>query len=152
MVKLVSEAILGYLRSFVILSVSCITGQGNDSKVKLCNFWSFRALYRSTHFRVLVSLCWSYWYRFLGWWSIDEGSREEQARLYYAGTSGLVFCCCLYLQLLQFCTAHWWMFILWDDSRIPNKNLMRENYWWKKNLKITKAIGYLSWKWIKMHG
>nr|XP_009772233.1 PREDICTED: uncharacterized protein LOC104222674 isoform X2 [Nicotiana sylvestris] len=26
--------------------------------------------------------------RFLGWWSIDEGSREEQARLYYAGTSG----------------------------------------------------------------
>ncbi|CAN4124745.1 unnamed protein product [Withania somnifera] len=26
--------------------------------------------------------------RLLGWWSIDEGSREEQARLYYAGTSG----------------------------------------------------------------
>ncbi|KAA8529215.1 hypothetical protein F0562_033986 [Nyssa sinensis] len=26
--------------------------------------------------------------RFLGWWSIDEGSREEQARLYYAGASG----------------------------------------------------------------
>lgn len=26
--------------------------------------------------------------RLLGWWSIDEDSREEQARLYYAGTSG----------------------------------------------------------------
>ncbi|KAM7484518.1 hypothetical protein LguiA_000527 [Lonicera macranthoides] len=26
--------------------------------------------------------------RLLGWWSIDEGSREEQARLYYAGASG----------------------------------------------------------------
>lgn len=26
--------------------------------------------------------------RLLGWWSIDESSREEQARLYYAGTSG----------------------------------------------------------------
>ncbi|KAK4410353.1 suppressor of gamma response 1 [Sesamum angolense] len=26
--------------------------------------------------------------RLLGWWSIDEGSREEQARLYYAGESG----------------------------------------------------------------
>ncbi|BBG94432.1 Transmembrane Fragile-X-F-associated protein [Prunus dulcis] len=26
--------------------------------------------------------------RFLGWWSIDEGSREEQARLYCAGASG----------------------------------------------------------------
>ncbi|PPS12594.1 hypothetical protein GOBAR_AA08057 [Gossypium barbadense] len=24
----------------------------------------------------------------LGWWSIDEGSREEQARLYYSGASG----------------------------------------------------------------
>ncbi|XP_010093398.2 uncharacterized protein LOC21405750 isoform X1 [Morus notabilis] len=26
--------------------------------------------------------------RLLGWWSIDEGSREEQARLYSVGTSG----------------------------------------------------------------
>ncbi|OAY47353.1 uncharacterized protein LOC110617546 [Manihot esculenta] len=26
--------------------------------------------------------------RLLGWWSIDEGSREELARLYYAGDSG----------------------------------------------------------------
>ncbi|KAF2310416.1 hypothetical protein GH714_009735 [Hevea brasiliensis] len=26
--------------------------------------------------------------RLLGWWSIDEGSKEEQARLYYAGGSG----------------------------------------------------------------
>jgi len=26
--------------------------------------------------------------RLLGWWSIDEGSREEQARLYSAGDSG----------------------------------------------------------------
>ncbi|XP_022736733.1 uncharacterized protein LOC111289728 isoform X2 [Durio zibethinus] len=26
--------------------------------------------------------------RLLGWWSIDEGSREEQARLYYDGASG----------------------------------------------------------------
>ncbi|KAL2546355.1 Transmembrane Fragile-X-F-associated protein [Forsythia ovata] len=26
--------------------------------------------------------------RFLGWWSIDEGSREEQAQLYCAGESG----------------------------------------------------------------
>ncbi|KHG25383.1 RING finger B [Gossypium arboreum] len=26
--------------------------------------------------------------RLLGWWSIDEGSREEQARLYYSGASG----------------------------------------------------------------
>ncbi|KAF5751949.1 hypothetical protein HS088_TW02G00968 [Tripterygium wilfordii] len=26
--------------------------------------------------------------RLLGWWSIDEGSREEQARLYYTGVSG----------------------------------------------------------------
>lgn len=29
--------------------------------------------------------------RLLGWWSIDEGSREEQARLYSAGASGSVF-------------------------------------------------------------
>ncbi|XP_022861097.1 uncharacterized protein LOC111381539, partial [Olea europaea var. sylvestris] len=29
--------------------------------------------------------------RFLGWWSIDEASREEQAQLYCAGESGLVF-------------------------------------------------------------
>ena len=28
--------------------------------------------------------------RLLGWWSIDEGSREEQARLYMDGESGLV--------------------------------------------------------------
>lgn len=28
--------------------------------------------------------------RLLGWWSIDEGSREEQARLYH-DASGLVF-------------------------------------------------------------
>lgn len=28
--------------------------------------------------------------RLLGWWSIDEGSREEQARLYSVGTSGSV--------------------------------------------------------------
>ncbi|XP_012478627.1 uncharacterized protein LOC105794150 isoform X2 [Gossypium raimondii] len=26
--------------------------------------------------------------RLLGWWSIDEGSKEEQARLYYSGASG----------------------------------------------------------------
>ncbi|XP_020538107.1 uncharacterized protein LOC105641975 isoform X2 [Jatropha curcas] len=26
--------------------------------------------------------------RLMGWWSIDEGSREEQARLYYPGCSG----------------------------------------------------------------
>ncbi|MBA0602367.1 hypothetical protein Gorai_002549, partial [Gossypium raimondii] len=26
--------------------------------------------------------------RLLGWWSIDEGSREEQARLYCSGASG----------------------------------------------------------------
>lgn len=26
--------------------------------------------------------------RFVGWWSLDEGSREEQARLYFPGTSG----------------------------------------------------------------
>jgi len=26
--------------------------------------------------------------RLLGWWSIDEGSREEQARLYHEGASG----------------------------------------------------------------
>ncbi|XP_057735569.1 uncharacterized protein LOC130950982 [Arachis stenosperma] len=26
--------------------------------------------------------------RLLGWWSIDEGSREEEARLYFSGTSG----------------------------------------------------------------
>ncbi|XP_057478497.1 uncharacterized protein LOC130765908 isoform X1 [Actinidia eriantha] len=26
--------------------------------------------------------------RWLGWWSIDEGSRKEQAQLYYAGASG----------------------------------------------------------------
>ncbi|GFZ16150.1 transmembrane Fragile-X-F-associated protein [Actinidia rufa] len=26
--------------------------------------------------------------RLLGWWSIDEGSRKEQAQLYYAGASG----------------------------------------------------------------
>ncbi|RVW45553.1 hypothetical protein CK203_034909 [Vitis vinifera] len=37
--------------------------------------------------------------RLLGWWSIDEGSREEQARLYYAGASGLVF---LYHHLVSF--------------------------------------------------
>ncbi|XP_021905543.1 uncharacterized protein LOC110820399 [Carica papaya] len=28
--------------------------------------------------------------RLLGWWSIDEGSREEQARLFHEGSSGLV--------------------------------------------------------------
>ncbi|GFZ18481.1 transmembrane Fragile-X-F-associated protein [Actinidia rufa] len=28
--------------------------------------------------------------RMLGWWSIDEGSRKEQAQLYYAGASGMV--------------------------------------------------------------
>ena len=28
--------------------------------------------------------------RLLGWWSIDEGSREEEARLYFAGSAGLV--------------------------------------------------------------
>ncbi|XP_027329445.1 uncharacterized protein LOC113845928 isoform X8 [Abrus precatorius] len=27
--------------------------------------------------------------RLLGWWSIDEGSREEQARLYHEGASGM---------------------------------------------------------------
>ncbi|KAF2318128.1 hypothetical protein GH714_041480 [Hevea brasiliensis] len=32
--------------------------------------------------------------RLLGWWSIDEGSREEQARLYYAGGSGYVLHSC----------------------------------------------------------
>ncbi|KAI3726808.1 hypothetical protein L1987_66614 [Smallanthus sonchifolius] len=26
--------------------------------------------------------------RLLGWWSTDEGSREEQARIYYNGSSG----------------------------------------------------------------
>lgn len=31
--------------------------------------------------------------RLLGWWSIDEGSREEQARLYHEGTTGYnTFC------------------------------------------------------------
>ena len=30
-------------------------------------------------------------YRLLGWWSIDEGSREEQARLYCAEAPGSVF-------------------------------------------------------------
>jgi len=29
-------------------------------------------------------------FRLLGWWSIDEGSREEQARLYFDQESGLV--------------------------------------------------------------
>ncbi|KAL3501648.1 hypothetical protein ACH5RR_036097 [Cinchona calisaya] len=29
--------------------------------------------------------------RLLGWWSIDESSREEQAHLYYARISELVF-------------------------------------------------------------
>ena len=29
--------------------------------------------------------------RLLGWWSIDEGSRKERARIYCAGGSGYVF-------------------------------------------------------------
>lgn len=29
--------------------------------------------------------------RLLGWWSIDEGSREEQARLYQEGASRCVY-------------------------------------------------------------
>jgi len=28
------------------------------------------------------------WCRLLGWWSIDEGSKEEQARLFYAESTG----------------------------------------------------------------
>ncbi|XP_006826830.2 uncharacterized protein LOC18422270 [Amborella trichopoda] len=33
--------------------------------------------------------------RLLGWWSIDESSREEQARLYHSGTVGYnTFSCC----------------------------------------------------------
>ncbi|GMY18289.1 kinesin-like protein kin-7d, mitochondrial [Fagus crenata] len=39
---------------------------------KVCDFFGF--LHRGS--------------RLLGWWSIDEGSREEQARLYSAGDSG----------------------------------------------------------------
>ncbi|CAI0450672.1 unnamed protein product [Linum tenue] len=29
--------------------------------------------------------------RLMGWWSIDEGSREEQARLYQEGAAGVIF-------------------------------------------------------------
>ncbi|GLT76515.1 hypothetical protein SLA2020_481680 [Shorea laevis] len=40
--------------------------------------------------------CLGFWHhgsRLLGWWSIDEGSREEQARLYHEGASGYnTFC------------------------------------------------------------
>jgi hypothetical protein len=28
--------------------------------------------------------------RLLGWWSIDEGSKEEQARLFYTESNGYI--------------------------------------------------------------
>ena len=37
----------------------------------------------------MLNITWSY-YRLLGWWSIDEGSKEEQARLFQAGSTGYV--------------------------------------------------------------
>ncbi|THG03067.1 hypothetical protein TEA_010741 [Camellia sinensis var. sinensis] len=47
-------------------------------------------------FSSIVHECFGYLHRgsrFLGWWSIDEGSREEQARLFQAGASGYnTFC------------------------------------------------------------
>lgn len=43
---------------------------------------SVQKLFKSETFYLKNSL--------LGWWSIDEGSKEEQARLFYAGTTGSV--------------------------------------------------------------
>lgn len=45
--------------------------------------------------------------RLLGWWSIDEGSREEQAKIYCAGALGSVFSLyyyflCLYILYIHF--------------------------------------------------
>jgi len=37
----------------------------------------------------MPNFTWCY-YRLLGWWSIDEGSKEEQARLFQAGSTGYV--------------------------------------------------------------
>ena len=62
---------------------------GTDYLVSICadNFIKLDCtVHEST--QLILSVC---KFRLLGWWSIDEGSREEQAGLYHDGASGLVY-------------------------------------------------------------
>ena len=61
----------------MIAWVSCTMVPGDN---QVCLFPQKSLVHNSTR-------C-SYFLRLLGWWSIDEGSREEQARLYFDQESG----------------------------------------------------------------
>ena len=106
-VELTQDLILHFLQELMIAWGSCTMAPGNG-------FFHLqrKSLYRKD---------WIYWInnviidwfkchglilnlkisntRLLGWWSIDEGSREEQARLFHQADSGLVlfyfyYCIC----------------------------------------------------------
>lgn len=88
-VDLAEEYILDFPQELMIAWGSCTMVLGNESSIviivrenirlKVCCLAWFKNL--SLH----LTFC---GIRFLGWWSIDEGSREEQARLYHEGASG----------------------------------------------------------------
>ena len=81
-VEQVQEDILQYPQRSVIVLSSCSMVQGNCFKI-----WTIPDIVMPLlTFCILVNFD----NRMLGWWSIDEGSRKEQAQLYYAEASGLV--------------------------------------------------------------
>ena len=88
------------------------------------------------------------WCRLLGWWSIDEGSKEEQARLFYAESTGYLtghLCSVNLLTLLLFLFFMQYMLIIrsfvWRYNtfcgyppevvrKMPKKDLAEEVAWY----------------------
>ncbi|RVX14264.1 hypothetical protein CK203_011314 [Vitis vinifera] len=56
--------------------------------------------------------------RLLGWWSIDEGSREEQARLVHDGAGLVIFCLIIFFVLYK---PHMG-YMLWGDEQTKRSN------------------------------
>lgn len=82
------EVVLDYQQLLMTIWDFFAVDLGNEcvlSKINLFFFFFFKPCTVST-------FCGCFYIRLLGWWSIDEGSREEQARLYFAQESGWVFC------------------------------------------------------------
>jgi len=79
-----------FLQKFVIVLHSCTMVPGDDDDNSNLSLSLCLCEESQTDYKVAFLLFLLFQNRLLGWWSIDEGSREEQARLLHDGSSGYV--------------------------------------------------------------
>lgn len=91
-----AEDILQFHQQLMIVLLFYIMAQGDNSLVSLsyedCSNFLYLCWLHGHY--ILIIVCYPYstcfYCRLLGWWSIDEGSKEEEARLFQDGLTGYV--------------------------------------------------------------